>query len=145
VNLYAESSAVLAWLLGEPGSDPVREQLAGADMVLSSDLTLVECERVLIRAHTGGRISEAEAADRHGRLVQAAEHWAILALGEEIVRRARRPFPVEPIRTLDALHLAAALQARALVPETRLLSLDERVRNCGKELGFELLPAAAMA
>ena len=141
MNVYAESSAVAAWLLGEPGSDPVREQLAAAEIVLSSDLTLVECERVLIRAHSTGRITEAAAADRRGRLVQAAEHWAVLALGEEIVRRARRPFPLEPIRTLDALHLAAALQARSLVPETRLLSLDDRVRNCGKELGFELLPA----
>ena len=80
-------------------------------------------------------------ADRHGRLVRVAEHWAVLALGDEIVRRARQPFPLEPIRTLDALHLAAALQARSLVPETRLLSLDDRVRNCASELGFELLPA----
>lgn len=141
MNVYAESSAVAAWLLGEPGSDPVREQLAAAEIVLSSDLTLVECERVLIRAHSSGRITEAAAADRRGRLSQVAEHWAVLALGAEIVRRARRPFPLEPIRTLDALHLATALQARALVPETRLLSLDDRVRNCGKELGFELLPA----
>jgi predicted nucleic acid-binding protein len=141
VNLYAESSAVLAWLLGEPGSDMVREQLAAAEIVLSSDLTLVECERVLIRAQTSGRISETAMADRHGRLVRAAEHWAVLSLGDEIVRRARQPFPLEPIRTLDALHLAAALHARSLVPETRLLSLDDRLRDCARELGFELLPA----
>lgn len=141
MNLYAESSAVLAWLLGEPGSDALREQLAAAEIVLASDLTLVECERVLIRARTRGRISEAAMADRHGRLVRVAEHWAVLALGDEIVHRARQPFPLEPIRTLDALHLAAALHARSLVPETRLLSLDDRVRNCASELGFELLPA----
>lgn len=141
MNLYAESSAVLAWLLGEPGSDAVREQLAAAEIVLASELTLVECERVLIRAQTRGRISEAAMADRHGRLVRAAEHWAVLALGEEIVRRTRRPFPLEPLRTLDALHLAAALHARSLVPETRLLSLDDRLRNSARELGFELLPA----
>lgn len=141
MNVYAESSAVVAWLLGEPGSEPVRDQLAAADIVLASDLTLIECERVLIRTHSIGRISEAVAADRRGRLVQAAEHWAVLALGEEIVRRARRSFPLEPIRTLDALHLAAALQARSMVPETQLLSLDNRIRDCGRELGFRLLPA----
>ena len=141
MNVYAESSAVVAWLLGEPGSEAVRDQLAASEIVLSSDLTLVECDRVLTRAHSSGRISEAAAADRRGRLVRAAEHWAVLTLAEEIVRRARQPFPLEPIRTLDALHLAAALQARALVPETRLLSLDDRVRDSGRELGFELLPA----
>ena len=141
MNLYAESSAVLAWLLGEPEGAAVRERLSQAAIVLASDLTLVECDRVLIRAISTGRISEAAAADRRGRLIQAAEHWAVLRIGEEIVERARRPFPQEPIRTLEALHLAAALHARALVPETRLLSLDDRVRAIGAELGFDLLPA----
>lgn len=141
MSLYAESSAVLAWLLGETRSDEVREHLAEANVVLSSDLTLVECDRVLIRAVATGRITESTAADRRGTLAKAAQHWAVLTLGEEIVRRARRPFPREPIRTLDALHLSAALGARSLVPGTRLLSLDRRIRSCGKEMGFELMPA----
>ncbi len=63
--------------------------------------------------------------------MMAAGHRAVLTLEAEIVRRARRPFPEEPIRTLDAIHLAAALRARSLVPGTRLLSLDGRVRTCG--------------
>ena len=143
MNLYAESSAVLAWLLGEPEGTDVRELLGQAEIVLASDLTLVECERVLIRAGAIGRIGEAEAADRRGWLIQAAEHWAVLRLAEEVVSRARRPFPSEPIRTLDALHLAAALQARSLVPGTRLLSLDDRIRAAARELGFEVDPERA--
>ncbi len=141
MNLYAESSAVLSWLLGEPRSDAVREALAGAELVLASELTLIECERVLVRAVATGRIDEAVAADRRARLRQAAQHWAIVGLEPEVSERARRPFPLEPIRTLDALHLAFALLARSLVPETRLLSLDQRIRTCGKELGLELMPA----
>ncbi len=143
MNLYVESSAVLAWLLGEPEGTDVRERLGQAEIVLASDLTLVECERVLIRAGAIGRIGEADAADRRGRLIQAAEHWAVLRLGEEVVSRARRPFPTEPIRTLDALHLAAALQARSLVPGTLLLSLDDRIRAAARELGFEVVPERA--
>lgn len=54
--------------------------------------------------------------------------------------RVRRPFPLEPIRTLDAIHLAFALLARSLVPETQLLSLDERLRASGKELGLGVIP-----
>jgi predicted nucleic acid-binding protein len=143
LNLYAESSAVLAWLLGEPDGADVREWLSQAEIVLSSDLTLVECERVLIRAESIRRISEGDTADRRGRLIQAAEHWAVLRIGEEVVSRARRPFPREPIRTLDALHLAAALHARSLVPGTRLLSLDGRMRAAARELGFEAVPERA--
>jgi uncharacterized protein with PIN domain len=44
VNLYAESSAVLAWLLDEPTAPSIRAALAGAEMVLASDLTLLECD-----------------------------------------------------------------------------------------------------
>jgi hypothetical protein len=56
----------------------------------------------------------------------------------------RRPFPVEPIRTLDALHLAGALAARREIPEIRLLSLDRRVRDNARELGFALEPQVAI-
>jgi predicted nucleic acid-binding protein len=140
LSLYAESSAVLSWLLGEPGSDVVRMTLSNAELVLASDLTLIECDRVLIRATATGSLSEATAADRRARLRQVSEHWAILSLDSEVSERARRPFPPEPIRTLDAIHLATALLARSLVPGTRLLSLDQRIRSSGKELGFEVVP-----
>ena len=40
--LYAETSGVLAWLLGEPDASRVRKALAGATTVVSSDLTLVD-------------------------------------------------------------------------------------------------------
>jgi predicted nucleic acid-binding protein len=141
LNLYAESSAVRSWLFGELRSDAVREALAGSELVLASELTLIECERVLVRAIATGRIDEAAAADRRARFRQVSQHWVILGLEPEVSERARRPFPLEPIRTLDALHLAFALLGRSLVPETRLLSLDQRIRACGRELGFEPMPA----
>ena len=138
--LYAESSAVLAWLLGEPAGEAVRQALAGAERVIASDLTLVECDRGLVRAWITTRVSEAAAADRKGLLAAAAAHWDLLHLEAEVVERARRPFPNEPLRTLDALHLASALVARAALPGLALLSLDDRVRDGGRALGFELLP-----
>jgi len=73
--------------------------------------------------------------------VAAASHWQILHLAREVADRARQPFPAEPIRTLDAIHLASALTARAAVAGLALLSLDDRVRSAGRKLGFELLPA----
>lgn len=52
MNLYAESGAVLAWLLGENKGSDVREQLSSAQRVFTSDLTLIECDRVLNRVAT---------------------------------------------------------------------------------------------
>ncbi len=140
MRLYAESSAVLAWLLGEPQGDEVRRLLAGAEEVLTSVLTLVETERVLIRAQAAEGLKEADVMDRRRVLARARRHWHLLSLHDDIVERAGRPFPGEPIRTLDALHLASALAARAAFPELAILSLDASIRRTGIDLGFQLLP-----
>jgi uncharacterized protein with PIN domain len=140
VSVYAESSAVLAWLLDEDSAAEIRRCLATADLIVASDLTLIECDRVLLRATALDELTEAEAADRKAHLAVAASHWHVLRIAPEIVERARRAFPGEPIRTLDAIHLASALAARAAIVGLRLLSLDERVRRAGKRLGLDLLP-----
>ena len=140
MNLYAESSAVLAWLLGEEEGSRVRVVLAGADIVIASDLTLIECHRVLMRAVTLGEITEADAADCRAHLNAAAASWNVLRIGAEIVDRAKQPFPAEPVRTLDAIHLASALAARSAIAGLELLSLDGRIRTAAGQLGFSLQP-----
>ena len=84
--------------------------------------------------------SEALVADGRALLNMAAAHWNILRLEGEIVDRARCPFPCEPLRTLDAIHLASALSARAIIPGLRLLSLDQRILASAKVQGFDPLP-----
>ena len=140
MSVYAESSAVLAWLLDEDGGPRVRRLLAASDLVMASDLTVVECDRVLIRAVALGELTEADAADRRAHLTAAASHWHVLRIGPEVVDRARRSFPGEPIRTLDAIHLASALVARSAVPGLQMLSLDERIRKAANGLGLGLQP-----
>jgi predicted nucleic acid-binding protein len=138
--VYAESSAVLAWLLGERRGEEAAAVLSQAAGVVASDVTLVECERVLIRAWSTGLMTEAEGADMRAVLHLAAAHWTRLRLDGEVVERALRPFPVEPVRTLDALHLASALVARSAAPGLRLLTLDQRILENGERLGLAPLP-----
>jgi predicted nucleic acid-binding protein len=142
VSLYAESSAILAWLLDEPNGVSVREFLAAEELILSSDLTLIECDRVLDRAVFLEELTEAEAADRRAHLAAVASHWVMLRMGPEVIDRARQPFPIEPVRTLDAIHLASVLVARSAIPDVALLSLDTRVRSAATRLGIELRPAS---
>jgi predicted nucleic acid-binding protein len=131
---------VLAWPLGEPTAESVRSLLASADLVLASDLTLIECDRVLTRAVSLGELVEAEAAARRATLNRAARHWTVFRIDGDVVARARRPFPVEPIRTLDAVHLSTALVTRELVPDLSLLCFDRRVRENARALGFPIHP-----
>jgi predicted nucleic acid-binding protein len=140
VSLYAESSAVLAWLLDEMSGPEVRQLLIAAEAVVTSDLTLIECDRVLLRASALGELTEGEAADRRAYLTTAASQWHLLRMSPEIVDRARQPFPGEPIRTLDAIHLASALVARSAVAGLELLSLDDRIRRAARRLGLRIRP-----
>jgi hypothetical protein len=87
-----------------------------------------------------GALSEPEFSRLRRTLAEAAGHWDVLRIERDVVARARSPFPGEPIRTLDALHLASGLVARAAVGELALLSLDDRVRAAGRSLGLELVP-----
>jgi predicted nucleic acid-binding protein len=140
VILYAESSAVLTWLLSQEDAAKIGSTLAEAELIFSSDLTLLECERVLVRGSATGELSEGEVTNRQVILRTAAQHWMLLGFTPAVIERAQRPFPNEPVRTLDALHLAFALEAKRIIPEVRLLSLDRRIRETARQLGLELSP-----
>jgi hypothetical protein len=60
----------------------------------------------------------------------------------DVVERAGLPFPEEPLRALDAIHLASALLARGAQPGLQLLSLDDRVRRSAEASGFQVLPTS---
>ncbi len=143
--VYAESSAILAWLVREWRAGEVRKVLAKAATVFTSDLTLIECDRCFIRALAHGEIEENDATARRSLLEAAAAHWILLRIDRAVVERSRRPFPFEPVRSLDAIHLASAVIARTAAPEIILLSLDQRIRASGRALGFGLLPTPSQA
>ncbi len=140
MSVYAESSAVLAWLLDEEPGLRLRQLLRAAEIVVASDLTLVECDRVLLRAGALADMTEVEVADRRNHLATAASTWHLLRIGREVVERARQPFPGEPIRTLDAIHLASVLVARSAVPGLALLTLDDRIRKAAVRLSLRVRP-----
>lgn len=132
---------MLAWLLGEPEGDTVRTALVQADEILTSDLTLVECDRALIRAQATLDLRASEIAKRRRVFETTAAHWVLLRISPAIVERARKPFPGDPIRSLDALHLASALAAAEASDDLAVLSLDRRVRGSARALGLGLAPA----
>jgi hypothetical protein len=131
---------VLAWLLGERDGQAARAALDEADLVTASDLTVLECERSLLRGVTQAAIPERRAAHLRGVLMRATAHWRLMPISSDIVDRARQPFPAEPIRSLDAIHLSSALLASTVLPGVRLLSLDRRMRTAAAGLGLPVEP-----
>ena len=134
--VYLESSAVLHWLLGQAGATEVRRAVDGADSVLISALTLTESERALIRAESEGVLRGGDAQRLRGLLNRTQASWTRMTLSDAVLARAGRAFPVEPVRTLDAIHLATALEFATAFPELRVLSFDRRVRANAEALGI---------
>ena len=127
--VYAESSAVLAWILGETRGPDLGERFGRAERVVSSTLTAVECGRSIARAARDGTIGRAEELAALRLLDRAAESWVTLEMTGRVLQTARRPFPHEPVRTLDAIHLATAIHFQEALPDLTVASLDERVRD----------------
>jgi hypothetical protein len=140
VRLYAESSAVLVWLLDQEGAPIVRRSLAAAEDVISSDLTLIESDRALHRLVARGSLTPTASAELQARLATTVRGWNVMPIGPAVVDRARQPFPGDSIRSLDAIHLAAALVARSEIGDLVLLSVDDRLRMDAEALGFRVLP-----
>ena len=134
--VYLETSAVLRWLLGQSDADNIRRTADQADLVLTSMLTFTETERALLRAESEGALRGGDAQRLRGLLNRVQASWMRMAVSDSVLSRASRPFPIEPVRTPDAIHLATALEFTAVYPDLRVLSFDRRVRGNSESLGI---------
>jgi predicted nucleic acid-binding protein len=141
VNLYLESSAALRDLLEGDRCGEIRRLLADAELVATSRCTLAEVGRVFARLRVLEPQAAAAAAAREARFQSDSELWVIQPVDEAIWLRCSRPFPVEPLRTLDAIHLATIERLSGALERIVVLSTDGRVRANAQALGFAVAPA----
>lgn len=143
--IYAESSAVVAWLLDREGRPGVVEAIGRATRVSCSALTLLETHRSIRRRHREGGITAGDLDRASASLLEASGRWFVAPLTAEVMEAARRPFPQEPVRSLDAIHLATILALGGDAPGLVVLTLDRRVAANSALLGFKVLPAEKSA
>lgn len=131
---------MLAWVLEEPPGDAVATVLTNAERVVASVVTPLECGRALRRGPAVGRLTVTQAAEGEQLLHTLVAGWTVVELNEDIRARALGPFTHEPVRTLDAVHLATADVMRRSLGPIAMLSLDARVRRNAAALGMIVLP-----
>lgn len=133
MSLYLETSALVrAAIYAQPD---VVERMEAADTWVTSALTLLECERALITMPSRKRLTRAGVARAHAFLREVAWTTEISELDQGLFDRVTRQFPVEPVRTLDALHLATILRWAERGP-VEVLTCDQRVRLNAEAFGF---------
>jgi predicted nucleic acid-binding protein len=136
---YVETSALLRVLLdGDAGLQP---EISGEGLVTSA-LTFVEAARAIVRARRERRLDARAAREAERQLAAFERGCDIVAMDDEVLRRARQEFPVEPVRSLDAIHLASVRVLDDALGGVQVVSCDDRVRQNAEALGFVLVPAA---
>jgi uncharacterized protein len=131
---YVESSALVAALLEHDAG--ALTSLRTRSRHITSALTLAEAARAIVRARATERLTpEAERAAVRA-LRRFERRCYIVAVTEDILARVRRPFPIEPIRTLDAVHLATAESLGEPPPLITVVTRDTRVRDNARALGY---------
>ena len=131
---YIESSALLAALL-EQDAEALAEVKAVGQRVTSA-LTFTEAARALLRARVTRRITPDDERRALRALRTFERRCAVVSVTEAVLTRAGRQFPVEPIRSLDGIHLAT-LELLGEAPQlVTVVTRDERVARNARALGY---------
>lgn len=108
---------------------------AGTQHVTSA-LTLAETSRAIIRARATGRLTPADEQAAVRALRTFERRCFIVDIDRAVLARVRRPFPIEPIRTLDAVHLATTELLGEAPQMVTIVTRDVRVRDNARALGY---------
>lgn len=131
---YIESSALVAALL-EHDTAAIGPRTPGIRYVTSA-LTFAESGRAIIRARAAGRLTAADEQAAVRALRTFERRCFVLDVNRAVLARVRRRFPLEPIRTLDAVHLATAEVLGESPQLVTVVSRDARVRENAQALGY---------
>jgi predicted nucleic acid-binding protein len=131
---YIESSALVAALLERDVA--ARASIRARGKRVTSALTLAEAARALLRGRATGRLSEVDEHAATRALQVFARRCDLVSVTDAVLARVSRPFPVEPIRTLDALHLATAEELAEPPALVTIVTRDARVRDNARALGY---------
>ncbi len=131
---YLESSALVAALL-EHDTAAMASPTPGT-LLVTSALTLAETGRAIVRSRATGRLTAADERRAVLALRTFERRCFVVDVGPEVLARVRRPFPMEPIRTLDAVHLATVEMLADAPQLVTVVTRDERVRQNAIALGF---------
>lgn len=122
--IYLDSSAIVKLVLPEPESAALRDFLASDEDHVSSSLARVEVLR------TVRRVDDSE--DRRLDAEQVLARVSLLDMGDSLLASAAALGPPN-LRSLDAIHLAAALSMDGL---DVLVTYDRRLRDAATDAGL---------
>lgn len=130
--LYLDASALVKLVRAEPQTPALRLYLDGADLI-TCELALAEVPRAARRA--ASQVPELALDDLLERIDQLFDALALVPLERELVLVAGS-FAEPALRTLDAIHLAAAVSVHSA---DAFVSYDERQAAAARLAGLRVV------
>lgn len=122
--VYADTSALAALVIEHPRSAPLVEWLSKCDAnLVACDLLETEMRRLAVREGLG-----------QSAITKVLDGISLAPLDRTVFRNAGM-LPFRYLRSLDSLHLEAALMLNA----DALLTYDHRLGQAASELGLEVI------
>jgi predicted nucleic acid-binding protein len=136
--VYLDTSVVLRPLLDQPRKLSSWGQW---DAAYTSELTGVECRRVIDRLRLDGVFNDDELAETMERLIQMERTFRRIRLTRSVVQAASQTMPTA-VKTLDAFHLVSAIAIRnRRQVELVFATHDGQQATAARALGFTCLEA----
>jgi uncharacterized protein len=124
--VYLDTSVLGRVLLAEPDTRAIRHELSHFERHISSRLLRVELHRLGLRVDMLEPVEELLAGS------------VLIPLSEEILTAAETIAPAA-VRTLDAMHLATAVQLAGAGQIDALMTYDKQLAAGAREHGLEVL------
>lgn len=126
-GVYLDTSALGRVVLDEPDGDAIGAALAAFEAVVSSRLLRIELHRLGLRTGIAG---------------EEIEGWlagvAIVPMDDAILSAAEAVSPAS-VATLDAIHLATALQLATERHIASIMTFDARLAEGAREHGLDVI------
>jgi len=135
MRVFFDTSAWAKRYIHEPGSDKVEDVLRGASETAVSLLCPPELVSALSRLRRQSLISTSDYNRIKSALFQEIEDISVSSISIPVVERAINLLESHPLRTLDALQIACALEWRADL----FVSSDRRQLAAAAKSGLRVL------
>lgn len=136
---FWDASAIVPLLVPEAPRDALADLLDDDPVMLVWWGTPVECTSAIARREREGALDIEAANAALERLRDLAAAWHEILPGDALRRAALRLLRVHPLRSADALQLAAAVVAAGADAGTlEFVSLDARLSDAASREGFSV-------
>ena len=131
---YIETSALVA--AGVERDVTATQAIRGEGIRFASALTFAEARRMLSVARQSGRLSPEVYRSRLSWVRRFERRCEVVDISATVLARLGRPFAVEPVRSLDAIHLATIEALEEDSAAIAVVTRDRRIAENARAMGY---------